>query len=139
MIDRRVRWALLLAPLVLPWVWISWGDGSYTMFSLGWFQGGHFVSVLTPLENGAFTARNYIAAFPMGVGLYLLGVVVAAVGSHSSWIRVGVAAIYFLAGLFIGFFALGIGGQAGILAVPFGVLWLWGVAIVEYYEYYTTG
>ncbi|MFB6070924.1 MAG: hypothetical protein ABEJ76_07855 [Halanaeroarchaeum sp.] len=138
MMDRRLRWAVLLVPLVFPWVVVTWDGGAYTVFSLGWVDPGpRFVSIATYLGRGAALGlRSFAVAYPLALALYLGALGLAGwepLGPETGGVTTGMLV---LAGLNVGFYALGLDGQAGIGALPLGALWLWAAAALEYFRFY---
>ena len=130
---RKVRrWAVLLAPLVLPWVIVTWDAGWYVVFSAFWVDPGpRFVTMAEFLARttASLLARDVALTWPLAFGFYLLGLlgtVVSPARRHVS------ASAFFLAGLGVGFYALGITRQAGLLGLPVGTIVLWIVALVGY-------
>lgn len=138
MTGRRGRWALYLAPLVLPWVVAAWDTGHYTMFALGWVDPGpRFVSILTFLSSSAvtLTTRNFTVAYPAALTLYLGALVLLAFQNEPFSGSVPVTALLLLSGLKVVFFGLGVDGQSGITAIPLGAIWLWTLGAFEYRSY----
>ena len=131
--GRRARWTLYLTPLVLPWVVVSWGTGHYTLFALGWIDPGfRVVSMLTFLTHGAVSlgTRSFTLAYPLALALYLVGL--ALVARRDADGSVLGASLWFLSGLNVLFFALGVARQGELMAVPLGTAWFWFVGSVEY-------
>lgn len=141
MIDRRVWWGIYLAPLVLPWVVVSWGTGQYTVFSVGWIDPGfRVVSMLTYFERGAvgIGVRRFTLAYPIALVLYLLALFLVIRRRDAAAGSAPVTALLLLSGLNIGFYGYGIANQEGLIAVPLGTLWLWLAAGIEYRDYVQT-
>ncbi|MFW5905393.1 MAG: hypothetical protein ACOCSP_02530 [archaeon] len=140
MTHRRIRWAIYLAPLVLPWVVVSWGTGHYTVFSLGWIDPGFRVaSILTYFDRGAvgFGIRRFTVAYPVALVLYLLALILVLrrpMVDRGSGI---VTTLLLLSGLNVGFYAYGT-HQQGLVTIPLGTVWLWIAAATEYREYVKT-
>ena len=61
---RKIRrWAVLLAPLVLPWVIVTWDEGWYVVFSAFWVDPGpRFVTM------AEFLARTTASLLARDVG-----------------------------------------------------------------------
>jgi uncharacterized protein (TIGR04206 family) len=138
MIDRRVRWGIYLAPLVLPWVVVSWGTGHYTVFSVGWIDPGfRVVSMLTYFERGAIGVgvRRFTLAYPIALVLYLLALFLVIRRRDATAGSSPVTALLLLSGLHIGFYGYGIATQDGLIAVPLATFWLWLAAAIEYRDY----
>lgn len=125
------RRTVLLLPIVLPWVLVTWPSGWYVVFAGFWVDPGpRFVTLFEFLSRTTISpfARSFVMAWPLAVLLYVSGLAVA-------WrrpIRPAISgSIFWLAGLAIGFFALGLSGQGHILAIPVGTLVLWLPAGLE--------
>ena len=139
--DRRVRWGIYLAPLVLPWVVVSWGTGHYTVFSVGWIDPGlRVVSMLTYFERGAvgFGIRRFTLAYPIALVLYLLALFLVIRRRGAARGSAPVTALLLLSGLNVAFYGYGIAIQDGLIAIPLGTVWLWLAAAIEYREYVAT-
>lgn len=131
------RWAFLLAPLVLPWAVVTWEGGAYTVFALGWIDVGFRVgTVLTYLAQGSFELRTFTVAYPLALALYLAALVAARWDPLEEATSALVSGLLVLSGLNVGFYALGIAGQAGLAAYPLGLLWLWAAGALEYRRFY---
>ena len=142
MIDRRVPWGVYLAPLVLPWVVVSWGTGHYTVFSVGWIDPGfRVVSMLTYFERGAidFGVRRFTLAYPVALVLYLLALFLVFRRRGAVEGSAPVTALFLLSGLNVAFYGYGITTQDGLIAIPLGTLWLWLAAAIEYRGYVKSG
>ncbi|MFB6093750.1 MAG: hypothetical protein ABEJ77_02250 [Halanaeroarchaeum sp.] len=136
--NRRVRWAILLAPLLLPWVVVSWGTGQYVLFALGWIDPGPRIVTVLALFGGrrsGLAVSGFALAHLLALGLY-----VGALG----WLLVRrqrgpgspvASGMLFLAGLNVAFYGLGTARQAGLVAIPLGVAWLFLAATAEYRAY----
>lgn len=131
--DRRYRrWLVLALPIVVPWVVVTWEGGWYVLFSALWIDPGpRLVTLPQYLSNTTVTlsSRSVALAWPGALLLYLLGVVVRAVRPNRPVVA---ASLLWLAGLAVGFYALGISEQAGLVAIPVGGAILWFVAGYAY-------
>ncbi len=128
------RWLVFGVPLGLPWVVVTWSEGWYVVFSVFWIDPGpRFVTMAEFLALRGFSlpTRHVASTWPLAFGLYLLGLLVTALRPERGHIS---ASAFFLAGLGIGFYALGITREAGLGGLPVGTVLLWIVALVAYRE-----
>ena len=128
---HRRRWIVLLSPLVLPWVLVSFPTGWYALFSVFWIDPGpRVVTMVAFLSRTTVTvwSRSFVLAWPLAFGLYAL-----ALGSaYALPTRRRLAgALLWSSGLAVGFHALGLWNQPDIAAFPVGLLVLWLAAANE--------
>lgn len=132
--KKSHRWGVLLAPLVFPWVVVTWSDGWYVLFSTFWMDPGpRFVTMPTFLSRTTYTLGSQSVAFtwPLAFILYLFGLGATAFLPERPAIA---ASAFLLAGIGVGFYAGGIATQSGLRAVPAGTLILWILALLAYRE-----
>lgn len=126
------RWLVFSLPLVLPWVVVTWDGGWYVLFSAFWIDPGpRLVTLSQYLSRTTVTlsSRSVVLAWPGAFLLYLLAVAVTAVRPDRSVVA---ASLFWLAGLAVGFYALGISEQIGLVGIPVGGVVLWLVAGYAY-------
>lgn len=132
MTRRHRRWLVLALPLVLPWVVVAWDGGWYVLFSAFWIDPGPRVVTLPQYLSRTtvtLSSRSVVLAWPAALLLYLSGVATTTVRPDRPILA---ASLFWLAGLAVGFYALGISEQAGLVAIPVGGLVLWIVAGYAY-------
>ena len=135
--SSPVRWTVLLLPLVLPWVLVTWSDGWYVVFAAFWVDPGPRVVTLftflsqTTIEPGS---GSFVWSWPLALVLYGLGLAVALARPQRPVLS---GSLLWLAGLAVGFFAIGLSGQQGILAIPIGLIVFWSAAGYEVWRHLT--
>jgi len=124
-VNRR-----LLAVIVLglcPWAVVTYPDGFYTVFSLGWVD-GRSVTTLAALFSAQGSRPDWFLAWPVATLCWAAGVVAVAARARNEV----VAALLALAGLSVLQFSISVSAQRGVLALPIGTIILGGAAVYWY-------
>lgn len=131
--TRLRRPLALLLPGVLPWGVVTWPDGFYLVFAVGWSVRGlsGFRPLLAILGSGSVGAPA-VTPWLVGALLYAMALGSAALALVDREDRRLTAGLLFLAGASVLLFAVRASGQRGILVVPVGVATLWLAALSVY-------
>jgi uncharacterized protein (TIGR04206 family) len=129
---RRRRAGVVLLVGLLPWVVVTWPDGWYPMFSLGFLR----VETLTFTSLPAYVERvgdvpSHLQPWPIAVLLWAGAVVTTLVDRVDVAVTVGLLA---LAGASVLSLAVAPDGPRGLNALPVGGLWVWSAAAVCYVD-----
>jgi uncharacterized protein (TIGR04206 family) len=132
----RVRIALLLAPLLLPWT--VYVVGSEVAFVFPWGLVDPSPLYVTDLYSYLFlyTAGlpDHLLAWPLSVGLYLVALAGAAAGRLTDAVDARIVPLALaLAGFAHLSVAQGLAFQPGRAAYPVGTAALWAVALVLFW------
>ena len=127
------RWVALLAlPLLAPWVLVTWEGGWYVLFSVLWVDPGPPIVTMPEFlwqARFAVASRTLATTWPVGLALYLAGLLTVSLRPER---RVLTTSLFWLSGLMILFYGLGLSVRADILALPFGTVAAWGAAWASY-------
>ena len=127
------RWVALLAlPLLAPWVLVTWDGGWYVLFSVLWVDPGPRIVTMPEFlwqARFAVAPRTLATTWPVGLALYLAGLLTVSLRPER---RVLTTSLFWLSGLMILFYGLGLSVRADILALPFGTVAAWGAAWASY-------
>lgn len=118
----------------LPWAVVVWPTGFYLVFMFGWVDLdpiGINLHIEYLFESG-FSLPSYLLAWPISTVLYIGAVSAVVFEFFDRDLHPIIPGLFFLSGIDLLYYALGLSRQQDLFVLPIGIFLLWGAFLYTY-------